>query len=421
MKQILSAVACLAFSLQLWAMDPTGTWSGNLSIQNQSLRFVLHIKKEGTNYLATMDSPDQGAKGIQMSHVTVEDSMLTVELRIAQMKYVGKMDDKSIKGNFFQAGQTFPLVLTKVQQTVSENNTNSVEPNAAYLETAVSLQTQSGKIVGTLTTPKTFNKGPIAIIIAGSGPTDRNGNNPTMTNDAYKKMALELAKKGIATLRYDKRGIAGSVAVVENEADLIFTNYATDAKNWIEWLRQDKRFTKVWIIGHSEGSLIGMIAAEKADGYISIAGAGRPIGEVLKEQLRTQPPSMQDQAAVLIDSLSKGLKVNNTDPTLQPLFRQSIQPYMMSWLKLNPQTELKKLKIPVMIVQGTTDIQVTMDDAKRLAEAKPNAKLLVLDKMNHILRTVEGDREANLNTYNNPALPLAEGLISGISAFMLQK
>lgn len=164
-----------------------------------------------------------------------------------------------------------------------------------------------------------------------------------------------------------------------------------------------------------------MMAADKADGFISIAGAGKSIGDILKEQLRTQPQSMQDQASILIDSLSKGLNVHNVSPELQPLFRPSIQPYMMSWLKLNPQTELKKLKVPVMIVQGTTDIQIGVEDAKLLAKAKPEAKLLIIEKMNHILRTVDGDSAANLSTYNNASLPLSEGLISGISEFILKK
>ncbi len=242
-----------------------------------------------------------------------------------------------------------------------------------------------------------------------------------MTNDAYKKIASALAKSGIASLRYDKRGIAESAAAVENEADLIFSDYASDATSWIEWLRKDKRFTKIVVVGHSEGSLIGMMAADKADGFISIAGAGKSIGDILKEQLRTQPQSMQDQASILIDSLSKGLNVHNVSPELQPLFRPSIQPYMMSWLKLNPQTELKKLKVPVMIVQGTTDIQIGVEDAKLLAKAKPEAKLLIIEKMNHILRTVDGDSAANLSTYNNASLPLSEGLISGISEFILKK
>lgn len=421
MKRNIFIFTLLLTTLHVMGTDLTGTWNGTLNIQNQSMRFVLHLSKDASGYKAVMDSPDQGAKGIQMSHVTLKDSVLTVELRIAQMKYEGKIDNNTINGQFSQAGLSAPLVLIKSSATEVQVKTAAVETNAFQSEQPVVLETKKGKIFGTISTPKPFKTCPIALIIAGSGPTDRNGNNPTMTNDAYKKIASALAKSGIASLRYDKRGIAESAAAVENEADLIFSDYASDATSWIEWLRKDKRFTKIVVVGHSEGSLIGMMAADKADGFISIAGAGKSIGDILKEQLRTQPQSMQDQASILIDSLSKGLNVHNVSPELQPLFRPSIQPYMMSWLKLNPQTELKKLKVPVMIVQGTTDIQIGVEDAKLLAKAKPEAKLLIIEKMNHILRTVDGDSAANLSTYNNASLPLSEGLISGISEFILKK
>jgi len=421
MKRNIFLFTLLLTTLHVMGTDLTGTWNGTLNIQNQSMRFVLHLSKDASGYKAVMDSPDQGAKGIQMSHVTLKDSVLTVELRIAQMKYEGKIDNNIINGQFSQAGLSVPLVLTKSNSTEIQEKTAATETNTFQSEQPVVLETKKGKIFGTLSTPKSFETCPIALIIAGSGPTDRNGNNPTMTNDAYKKIASALAKNGIASLRYDKRGIAESAAAVENEADLIFSDYALDATGWIEWLRKDKRFTKIVVAGHSEGSLIGMMAADKADGFISIAGAGKSIGDILKEQLRTQPQSMQDQAGILIDSLSKGLNVHNVSPELQPLFRPSIQPYMMSWLKLNPQTELKKLKVPVLIIQGTTDIQIGVEDAKLLAKAKPEAKLLIIEKMNHILRTVDGDSAANLSTYNNASLPLSEGLISGISEFILKK
>jgi pimeloyl-ACP methyl ester carboxylesterase len=272
-----------------------------------------------------------------------------------------------------------------------------------------------------LTTPKVFTKGPVALIIAGSGPTDRNGNNPTMTNDGYKKLAYELASNGIASIRYDKRGIAESTAAVESESNLVFYDYVQDAKDWIQLAKQDKRFTQVVVIGHSEGSMIGILAAEKADKFISVAGPGRGIGVVLKEQLGAQPKAVQDEAFPIIDRLTKGEKVEPISPAMMPLFRPSVQPYMISWLKYDPTVELKKLKIPVLIIQGTTDIQVSAEDAKLLSAAKPDAKLLIINKMNHILRTAEADRTANLATYNKAELPLAEGFVKGITDFILKK
>ncbi|MCX6307902.1 MAG: alpha/beta hydrolase [Bacteroidia bacterium] len=417
MKRIVLFILLLS-AMTAFSQGITGEWNGALSIQGKSMRMVFHIRNTEAGFSATMDSPDQGAKGIQMSHVTFENGTLTIELRIAQMKYVGTLDQNTLTGTFSQGGLNLPLNLTKNEQAV-EKVAEEVDKNADYLESPITLQTKTGKLFGTLTTPKVFSKGPMALIIAGSGPTDRNGNNPSMTNDGYKKLAHELASNGIASIRYDKRGIAESTAAVESESILVFYDYVQDAKDWIQLAKQDKRFTQVVVIGHSEGSMIGMLAAEKADKFISVAGPGRGIGVVLKEQLSAQPKAFQDEAFPIIDKLSKGEKVEPISTAMMPLFRPSVQPYMISWLKYDPQVELKKLKIPVLIIQGTTDIQVSEVDAKLLSAAKPKAQLLIIEKMNHILRTVEADRTANLATYNNPELPLAEGFVKGITDFIL--
>lgn len=171
-----------------------------------------------------------------------------------------------------------------------------------FIETKITLQTKTGEIAGTLTTPEKFDKIPVALIIAGSGPTDRDGNNPMMKNNSLKILATELSKNGIATLRYDKRGIAESKAAGKNETDLRFDDYVNDAKEWIQLLKQDKRFSKVIVIGHSEGSLIGMIAGTTADKFISIAGAGQSADKILKEQLSAQAKEVQDLSFPMIDS-----------------------------------------------------------------------------------------------------------------------
>ncbi|HET9569817.1 MAG TPA: alpha/beta hydrolase [Bacteroidales bacterium] len=420
MKRSLVLFFLMISMMTVYSQDITGEWDGALTIQGKTLRMVFHIRKTDTGYSATMDSPDQGAKGIQMSHATFENGVLTVEMRLAQMKYVGTQDKNNITGTFTQGPLSLPLNLIKNEQAVEVVPTAVVDKNAAYVESPITLETKTGKIYGSLTLPKSFKKGPLALIIAGSGPTDRNCNNPSMTNDAYKKIAYELAERGIASLRYDKRGVAESVAAVENEASLVFYDYVQDAKDWISLARKDKRFNQIVVIGHSEGSMIGILASEKADKFISVAGAGRSIGVVLKEQLSAQPQSVQDEAFPIIDKLTKGEKVEPISQAMTPLFRPSIQPYMISWLKYDPQVELRKLKIPVLLIQGTTDIQVTVEDAKLLSAAKPNAKLLLINQMNHILRTVSGNREANLATYNNASLPLAEGFIKAIGDFILK-
>ncbi len=287
-----------------------------------------------------------------------------------------------------------------------------------FMEMPITLQTKTGEIFGTLTTPKSFNEIPVALIIAGSGSTDRNCNNPMMKNDAYKKLTYGLAENNIASLRYDKRGIAESKAAGKNESDLRFEDYVNDAKEWIQLLKKDERFSKIIIVGHSEGSLIGMIAATDVDGFISISGAGESADKILKEQLSSQPQSIQDLSFPVIDSLVIGKTVTNVDPMLSALFRPSVQPYIISWFKYDPQIEISKLAIPVLIIQGTNDIQVSVEDAKRLSKANTKAQLVLIKDMNHILRIVNGDREANIVTYNDPTLPIAAELIKSITTFI---
>lgn len=420
MKRILLFIMLIA-STTGFSQEITGQWDGALTIQGKTLRLIFHVSKTENGLAATMDSPDQGAKGIRMSQASFENNQLTVELRAAGLKYVGTLDGNSLNGTFTQGPLNMPMTLTRNTSAVEPVAVEKVDASAVWEESPAKLVTKTGTIFGTLTTPKNFKKGPVALIIAGSGPTDRNCNNPSMTNDAYKKLAHELAAQGIASLRYDKRGIAESTAAVESEASLIFYDYVQDALDWIQQLRLDKRFEQVVVIGHSEGSLIGMLAAQKADKFVSVAGAGRNIGLVLKEQLAAQPKAFQDEAFPMIDTLTQGKKLHHVSDAMMPLFRPSIQPYMISWLKYDPQAELKKLKIPVLIVQGTTDIQVSVQDAKLLSAAKPEAKFLLLEGMNHILRTAPAERDANLATYNNAALPLAEGFVKGISTFVFQK
>jgi pimeloyl-ACP methyl ester carboxylesterase len=238
-----------------------------------------------------------------------------------------------------------------------------------------------------------------------------------MKNDAFKKLAHELAEKNIASVRYDKRGIAESKAAGKSEVDLRFDDYVNDAKEWIQLLKQEKRFSKVIVIGHSEGSLIGMMAAADADKFISIAGAGQSADKILKVQLGSQPKEVQDLSFPIIDSLTLGKTVDNVNPMLNSLFRPGVQPYMISWIKYDPQIEIKKLSIPVLIIQGTKDVQVSVDDATRLNKANSKSQLVLIEKMNHIFRIVEGDKTANIKTYSDATLPIADELVKSITNF----
>nr|MCH9793032.1 alpha/beta hydrolase [Planctomycetota bacterium] len=159
---------------------------------------------------------------------------------------------------------------------------------AAPSEKIVTLKTETRTLEGTLLTPETKDKIPVALIIAGSGPTDRDGNNPLMQNNSLKMLASELFKNGIATLRYDKRGIGQSKMTNLNESELRFDNYIQDAKEWLDFLKRNQKFNQIIVIGHSEGSLIGMIASHQkdVDKFISIAGSGQPADQIIREQLK---------------------------------------------------------------------------------------------------------------------------------------
>lgn len=279
-----------------------------------------------------------------------------------------------------------------------------------------------GNISGTLTLPNGTLPAPVVLIIAGSGPTDRDGNSAMgIKTDAYKLVAESFAKEGIATLRYDKRGIAKSKAAMTQEADLRFDTYIDDAVAWIAWLKADRRFSKVIVLGHSEGSLIGMIAARRANaaGFISVAGAGRSADKILQEQLKGKlPPQLLAESNTVLDSLRVGKRVAKVSASLAAIYRPSVQPYMISWMKYDPAKEISALKIPVLILQGTTDIQVPVEDAKLLSAAKPNAKLTIIPRMNHILKEADSDLQKNTATYTQPELPLIKGLSEEMIGFI---
>ncbi len=301
---------------------------------------------------------------------------------------------------------SFLFVLFNVQ-AIANNLTDT-----SFTESPITLETSSGNIVGSIVTPHSFSKGPVVLIIAGSGPTDRNGNNPMMKNNSLLQMAYGLAEAGIASLRFDKRGIAGSKSAMTKEEDIRFEDYVRDATNWIRLLRKDHRFTQIIVAGHSEGSLIGMLAVkDNADKYISIAGAGKSAAILIREQLSSQPKQIKDIAFPILDSLESGLTVNNVNLMLYSLFRPSVQPYLISWFKYNPAKEIQKLKIPVLILQGDNDIQVSVQEAQLLSVAKPSAELIVVKKMNHILKIVSDNKNDNIKSYNDVTIPISKDLI----------
>jgi pimeloyl-ACP methyl ester carboxylesterase len=204
-----------------------------------------------------------------------------------------------------------------------------------------------------------------------------------------------------------------------DEASLSFDNFIDDAKAVIQYFKNQKKYHNITVAGHSEGALIGMVAANgNADAYISIAGAGRPIDEVLLEQIGKQAPFLKEEVQKNLETLKSGSTFELKNQMLASLFRASVQPYMISWIKYNPQTEIKKLQIPTLLINGDKDIQVSVQDAQLLQQAKPEAQLKIIPNMNHVFKEIKGDDAENKAAYTNPDLPISMELSSIITTFI---
>ena len=274
-------------------------------------------------------------------------------------------------------------------------------------------------IDGTLLTPDSNMPLPMAIIIGGSGPTDRNGNQQMMKNNSLKFLAEGLYEKNIASFRYDKRIVKQMKNKSIDEKNIHFGDFIDDAIAVLDYFKKEKRFSEIYVIGHSQGSLIGMVAAqEEANGFISIAGAGQEIDDVIIDQLAQQAPGLVDNARSSFDDLRANGVSYNYDPGLASIFRKELQPFIYSWMLYNPQEEIAKLQIPVLIVNGDKDIQVQVTEAGLIKNAKPDAEYKVIPYMNHIFKKVEGNDLENSKTYNQYNLPVMPELINLIADFI---
>ncbi len=290
------------------------------------------------------------------------------------------------------------------------------------LQRPISLDTGTGELFGTLLLPKSPNPVPVVLIIAGSGPTDRDGNNSDGgRNDSMKRLALILAKHNIASVRYDKRGVAASRPATPDERDLSIEKYVDDAVAWAAKLKTDSRLGPLILMGHSEGALVATLAAERAGAValISVAGTGRPVDQVVREQLQDRlPPPLLARSEQLIEEIKAGKTDNDVPEPLQVVFRPSVQPYLISLFRQNPTVAFGQLKIPTLIIQGRNDMQVGVGDAELLHKAKPDSQLAIIDGMNHVLRIVPMDIKRQLASYKDPQLPLASEVTDRILKFL---
>jgi pimeloyl-ACP methyl ester carboxylesterase len=285
----------------------------------------------------------------------------------------------------------------------------------------------NGPLKGLMLSPGTPDT-PVVLIIPGSGPTNRDGNSlHGLDTDTYKLLAQGLAARGIASVRIDKRGLYSSHAAIPNSNEVTIADYASDVHTWAAAIHEKTGAKCIWLLGHSEGGLVAMVAAKDNPpdvcGLMLVAAPGRKFGELIKDQLRSNPANapILDEALRDIDLLEAGKKVDvsATRPEITAIFPPAVQGYLIDLFSYDPPKVLAAYKGPVLILQGERDIQVAVDDAKLLKAADDNAKLVLLPDVNHVLKTVTADdRMANLKTYLDPKLPIAPGVVAAIADFV---
>jgi len=294
------------------------------------------------------------------------------------------------------------------------------EQDKPIVETDMSVKTLSGTISGTLAMPKNATgKVPVVIIVAAQGAVDRDGNGGNIGANDYKLLANELGKNGIATLRYDKRRVGKSTTSAK-EADMRFDDYFDDVYSLTESLSADKRFSKIIIMGHGQGSLVGMIASsdDRVNAFISLEGNTDPADKILTEQVnKNYPDHIAQGFKAILDSVRRGKTNTHVDPALYPVARPAIQMYILTWWRFDAQAEIKKVKKPILIVQGNTDLEVPVANADRLKKAKTTT-IAIIPNMNYVLKEAPLDKEKNMATYMNPDLPLKPELVTTLVDFI---
>jgi uncharacterized protein len=287
--------------------------------------------------------------------------------------------------------------------------------SAVGTPTDIEVHQDGGILAGEIWLPKAATPPvPLAVIVPGSGPTDRDGNSELgLQTDAYKQIATALAQRGIATLRYDKRGVGRSQGHREDTVTL--TSMCRDLTAVVREAKSKVAFSSVTVVGHSEGGLVALksIGDLQAAALVLVATPGRPLGAVLREQLAKAGVPIAEVDKALLEA-SKGDTVPSPRPEIRAIFRPSVFPFLRSIVDVDPATLLRKTTISTTIVQGDTDRQISVHDAQQLHAARPDARLVVVHQMNHALKQ-EASEELPQRSYTDPMVPLAPAVVDAIA------
>jgi fermentation-respiration switch protein FrsA (DUF1100 family) len=293
----------------------------------------------------------------------------------------------------------------------------------AWTETVVTADGRSG----TLILPDGSAKTPVILLVPGSRPVDRDGNMPGMVNNSFKLLSEDLARRGLASFRFDKRGVATGRTSAFREEELQFSDYVNDVVLWSKFLGKLEQVSHVILLGHSQGALVVTMASTRsgAAALVLVAGAGESAGKIIERQLKSAGLSADVQARSrrVVALLERGAQVRASDipPELYAVYPPRSLGFLSSWLKIDPIEEIRKAKLPILIVQGSNDIQVSTEDALRLLGAAEDAEMKIIAGMNHILKYSPADRAGNIQTYSNDSLPVVPAVVSEIVRFINTK
>lgn len=435
---ILVSVSNISFAAE--KSDISGRWEGsiNVSVSDQKLGIIIKFRKSEQGFTGTLDIPAQGVSDIPLDKIELrgEKISFTVPQLPGNVKFSGKIKKELIEGDFQQSGYTFPfqLRLTDEKEDKKEE-TNYAVGEYEIDEREVKIPVEGGHLAGTVAVPANLNEArsiPTVILVAGSGPTDRDGNNPLFPVEinTLKEIAHYLSSKGIITLRYDKRGIKGSSGLMEKET-ASFKTYRDDLIGVIDYAKKIDNVKKneVYVAGHSEGAMLTIMAAESGadlSGLILISGSGFTHGETLRKQItaigkqyenagqegvkKEMLKALDDLYQVVRNGGSFDIEEYNIPDEMKNTYLSlaNQQNFVRGWLDTDPVELLEKIDQPVSIIQGTNDSRVGVEDAEKLASAVPEKRLElhIMDGINHFLKEAQPGNPASKKRIDSELLEM---------------